>query len=343
MKGLREQGSLSFIEDIADVSELEVVGCESEPTPFVTSLNVEIFGNFRNLKRKERKGFLEDFILAYNDLAETYCDPLFRRISSIEIIAIELLEDIEDESRIRFDLLIEGTCRGCTDGDAIVVEDADVDDRRRLLSATWDGQPRRLEAQEVCLCPRETIEDRAPSDDEFFLYFRDFVEDAGFSSIASLAQVGNDANFVETFDPSTLDPSFFNTIYPSFPDSTLDPSSTFDPSDEGSSTIDPSDEGSSTFDPSDEGSSTFDPSDEGSSTFDPSEEDGTEDPFFEDPLDETEPPEDPFFEDPLFDETEPPEDPFFEDPFFDDPLDTEEILEDPFFDEPLETDPPFRQ
>ena len=109
----------------------------------------------------------------YNGMSqESYCDPMFRQITGINLIGT-LADDASDEECTEYTIEVsfQGECRGCTDGDSILETSTQLS--RKLekepkasagsiaIRALEDSNP------EQCFCTENAVADRAPSYQEF--------------------------------------------------------------------------------------------------------------------------------------------------------------------------------
>jgi len=164
---LKSEGKLAAVKTVDDVIELEPVTCEADEDEFEAVIIVKLS---EAPTPEDIQALQFGFQDSYNEIANYYCDPLFRRVEDVKA------KDITGESRRlqsrkpvctrkinmncrkpRWKFRIKGRCRGgCTSNTRLF---NDASGRRSLEEVVLD---RRLEADDTCYCSTQPSARHAP-------------------------------------------------------------------------------------------------------------------------------------------------------------------------------------
>lgn len=167
---LKDEEKLKAVVTVDDVIEMQPVPCDEEESEFEA---VAIVMLSEEPAPKDIQALRWGFQDSYNEIANYYCDPLFRRVADVTA------KDITDESRRlaatrkpvcsksknitkncrrpRWKFRIKGRCRGGCPKKTRLFDD--VSDKRSLEVALLD---RRLEADDTCYCSTQPSARHAP-------------------------------------------------------------------------------------------------------------------------------------------------------------------------------------
>jgi hypothetical protein len=159
---LKEEGAIPFIEEVQELEEVAVVQCVVETNGFATTLSVDFFAYFDLINSNDMEAIATTFNTTYNELAQGYCDSLFRRslgVGNVMYGQVSLTDEF-GISRVRFTLTIDGQCRNCQDNDPLLATNGVVSSRRAMAE------------EDLCFCDSQTLGTRPPSEREFEDEFR---------------------------------------------------------------------------------------------------------------------------------------------------------------------------
>jgi len=150
---------LSFVNGTVKLSEVELVDCSVEMNLFETTVPLDFLVN-GNLVQGDGDYIANGFMSTYQQLSDTYCDSLFRHPETVVSTTSQVLSgpDASGISKVRFLLVLQGTCRGCTGSESLFLNGSSRRGRRRQMQQ----QPQ----EQVCYCPKNAVP-RAPTDQEF--------------------------------------------------------------------------------------------------------------------------------------------------------------------------------
>lgn len=208
---LRNESLFEALDGVTEALEVEQVPCDSNQTEFVTAVELEALAITPNLTNATLATLENQFLSSYNNLAERFCDPLFRTVQGVKIVNASLLNATETANqtqaptgtrrlqgggntnpsnttnaanttvvfRYRFTYSISGRCRGCPRNERLFDEGA----RRRNLAEITSGAPerdhglrRRLQTNNTCWCAAITVVQGAPTQREFSRGFEEDVK-----------------------------------------------------------------------------------------------------------------------------------------------------------------------
>jgi hypothetical protein len=196
---------LNFVTAVDEVTEVNPSLCAADIVNFTQTIVVEI--------QICQKGLLgDDFIMlemallmTYNTLAERFCDPQFRTLTSATLIRVV---NTTVHGSVVFEFQVNGKCRGCDRETVSIYEMPNMTgmSNRLLLEdiPTLKDMPRRRYL-ETCYCDTGATEERAPTEAEFIYMFRKYAESLALSCSVSVGE----CDFGSSFE-TTLVASFTN-------------------------------------------------------------------------------------------------------------------------------------
>jgi len=213
--------------EVEILDEVDVVECEDAVQDFETTATLTLAGD---LTESDIDALAISFKDTYNYLNTLHCDPYFREITSIEDYEVSTkrrnrksrkLQECSTETEI--ELYIRGTCLGCDDGQPLFDGDGSRDDDRRKrnlkslvksykLSTVYDTESRRtsrrrLQDSDVCFCEGDTIDDRAPSFDEFYSVYEE--EALRVPEVCEVVEIEAEEDEDEEFSEDNGEDNFF--------------------------------------------------------------------------------------------------------------------------------------
>lgn len=206
------QVSLSVIERVLDVIEVEPAECSGEVSTYTTEVEVEFATNTEVVSQDVLDLLAATFRNSYNTLSNRFCDPQFRRVDSVEAVQEPqggrrvqsffpnsasnftfVLPDFTLSIVIKFYLSISGYCSKCSTESAIF---NDAARRRHLLHSTdsptafdygsagigdvgsTTSRGRWVQEAGQCFCSSVNVVDGAPTDREFTQQYQQDVQTA---------------------------------------------------------------------------------------------------------------------------------------------------------------------
>lgn len=163
--------------------EVTVSQCPSEVTNFESQMSFTFYALVEAID-EGIGNFGPELADTYNDLAESYCDPLYRR--GLVLSEGRLTSDVPTELNrpcvpITATYSVSAECRGCVDGTSLFFDGEGAVDaqgqQRNLQSAYFDSR-RHLQLDE-CVCLGGDA--RLPSEEEIAAILEEFVCDPGMT------------------------------------------------------------------------------------------------------------------------------------------------------------------
>ena len=212
---IQESRDLIFVNEIIEINEVDPIECSDDIIDFVDEQVLLDVGNICNtsLPDADIDEILKAFVMAYNELAETMCDPHLRIVDSANLTR-RSSDDTADT--LTLELSVSGRCRGCdTDADSIIYavggsgETPPVNalspfkslGREVVSKAEQDPNSRRQRRVETCYCDTTATKARAPTEAEFINYLSSYL-----SSRPPLSCVGSipQCNFGSAFQTAIV-------------------------------------------------------------------------------------------------------------------------------------------
>ena len=242
---LVEEGILEVDLQVGEeLAEVTPVDCPARVGGFNSSLFVQLVGFPTNFVPEEIEALEQLFVLVYNTLVQSFCDPFFRTLQSTRIV--EFLDEngnpldlnaLNPNEPITFLVGFDtvGRCRGCSPNSNLFdntnrllkqsedeEEEEDDDDRHELFWSRLDKQRhqqqhhhhhhRRLEQDKECFCDLLALEsERPPTEAEFQQLYTVAVSRFELPSILGVGPIDEpNPTASPSSSPSTSSPTVFD-------------------------------------------------------------------------------------------------------------------------------------
>ena len=212
IKELTDGGVVTTVEDPKRVLEVDEAECSASVNRLKSTVFVDFNADTSLVTPAELAIVEQVFRDSYNDLIETFCDPIFRNVLGARV-SEENLPVSSKVTRVRFTFLIDGRCRGCEAGTAIFNSD----------DAVSDVASRHLAENNLCFCTTGNPERRGAAVDEFEALYDQRIrklKDAGtLHGICSVENVIEDTPRATAAPISGPPTSTFRPVAPTTPPS----------------------------------------------------------------------------------------------------------------------------
>lgn len=122
---LAAAGVLTTVEDPKKVTLVNEAACSVSVNSLTSTVFVDFIADTALVTPTELSIIEQVFRDSYNDLIETFCDPIFRNVVGARV-SEENLPVSSTVSRVQFTFRIDGRCRGCEKGTRIFAADGRV-------------------------------------------------------------------------------------------------------------------------------------------------------------------------------------------------------------------------
>ena len=116
---------------VEDIIEIKQVKCDPVKSNFGTTFNLTFATDLSDemVSNEILITLSANFLRSYNDLAERFCDPNFRKVQTVEVVNStvtpatrrELLQNFTTNSVLKVQLNLYGSCRGCVNDSGLFV------------------------------------------------------------------------------------------------------------------------------------------------------------------------------------------------------------------------------
>ena len=157
---LAGEGVVATVEDPKKVLEVDEEACSVSVNPLKSTVYVDFNADTSLLTPSDIAIVEQAFRNSYNDLIETFCDPILRNVLNARV-SEENFRVSSSVSTVRFTFLVDGRCRGCQAGTTIFHSDDGVAD---VVS-------RHLAESNVCFCATGNPKRRGATVGEFEMLY----------------------------------------------------------------------------------------------------------------------------------------------------------------------------
>jgi hypothetical protein len=226
----------TIVGNATSVVQVVPANCSLDVNYFLDSVEIGLtgfpFAN-ANLSSAESAQLSQAFMTTYNDLAQEYCDPLFRTVETVQLSDINRVQSsVPAGTSVFLVFNVTGRCRGCSSstvlcndsvnhGRALEFESQDASPSsfvdatsaslQQLDNENYRGLQATINQTEQCYCNIHPIAYRSPNDAEFLAAFNN-----------TLAALGLNVAVTSIFEGSfTLAPSKSPSARPTPPPSPL--------------------------------------------------------------------------------------------------------------------------
>ncbi len=188
-------GVVTTVEDPKKVMEVDEAECSVSVNSLTSIVFVDFIADTSLVTPAELTVVEEVFRDSYNDIIETFCDPISRNVLGARV-SDENLPVSSTVSTVRFTFRIDGRCRGCEDGTRIFTSNGRVS----------NDVERHLAENNLCFCATGSPERRGATEGEFIaLYDRRIRK---LKDLGELQGIYSVENVIEDIRASTATPTF---------------------------------------------------------------------------------------------------------------------------------------